>query len=267
ADRKAYDLLVQCETGLVSITGWPDAPAKVGISVADIAAGMYAFTGVLTALYRRERTGQGSALAVSLLDALSEWMSAPALMAAGSGRAPMPVGLAHATIAPYGPYPAADGQVMIAVQNEREFVRLATDALDRPQLADDERFADNSARVRNRDALNEEIASVTRMLTSRELVERLDAAAIANARVRGVGDLIDHPQLRARHRWRPVNTPGGTVESLAGAVSFADFQPAMGSVPALGEHTERVLRELGVDPELLGRQHDATPTRLDSQHR
>lgn len=247
SERKAYDLLLQCETGLVSITGTPGSPAKVGISIADIAAGMYAFSGILTALFDRQRSGNGHVLSVSLLDSLSEWMGAPALMTAGSGVTPPPNGLAHATIAPYGPYPARDGTVLIAVQNEREFHRLASAVLDRPDLATDPRFGSNSARVANRQALDAIISNATRELDTADLVGRLDAADIANGQVRQVGGFLEHPQLQARSRWRDVETPAGTVRSLLPPVTFSAGEQPMLPVPAHGEHTVSLLEELGVD--------------------
>ncbi len=251
AARKAYDLLVQCETGLVSITGAPGAPAKVGISIADIAAGMYAFTGVLTALFARERTGRGQHLAVSLLDALGEWMSAPALMTAGSGSPPRPAGLAHATIAPYGPFPVRDGTVVIAVQNEREFGHLATDVLCQPGLTDDARFASNTARVRHRDELHVIIGNATRPLLAEELTAHLDSAGIANAPVRELSDFVEHPQLTARGRWRKVDTPGGPVRSLLPPVVFDSGELPMLPVPDLGQHTTKILEALGLSTDAI----------------
>lgn len=248
-DRKAYDLLLQCETGLVSITGTPGVAAKVGISIADIAAGMYAYSGILTALLERTATGRGRGLAVSLLDSLGEWMSAPALMTAGSGTSPRPAGLAHATIAPYGPYETQDGVVMLAVQNEREFKRLATQVLGVPELAVDPRFADNSARVENREELNTFINRVASTLCSREFAASLEDAGIANANVNDIAGFIDHPQLEARDRWRPVPTPAGDVSALMPAVIFEGLDLPMRAVPGLGDHTDSVLREMNVSPQ------------------
>jgi len=247
--RKAYDLLMQCETGLVSITGMPGSPAKVGISIADIAAGMYAFSGVLTALVERPKTGHGRALSVSLLDSLGEWMSAPALMTAGSGKAPRPAGLAHASIAPYGPYPTADGTVVVAVQNEREFAQLAAHVLHQAALITDSRFSSNSARVAHRGELDRLIADATSHLATDQFMAILDEAGIANARVNDLPGFLDHPQLAARGRWRDVSTPAGSVRCLAPPVTFDGLELPMRPVPGLGEHTEQVLTELGLTRE------------------
>jgi itaconate CoA-transferase len=246
AGKKAYDLLVQCETGLVSITGTPQTPAKVGISIADISAGMYAFSGILTALLARERTGHGSAVKVSLLESLAEWMGAPAIMAAGSGRAPVPHGLAHATIAPYGPFPARDGTVVIAIQNEREFLRFVDEVLHLPDLAQDPRFASNSDRVAHRVALDQQIGVVTSTLGADELTARLDAVGIANGRVRGVEGLLDHPQVAQTQMWRTVDSPAGPVQVLTGGATISGVARSARAIPALGQHTSAILAELGV---------------------
>src|SRR6266511_863725 len=211
-DKKAYDLLVQYETGLVSITGTPQAPAKVGISIADIAAGMYAYAGILAALYERERTGGGGALEVSLFDALGEWMSQPVYVAAYGGGAPPRTGAAHASIAPYGPFAAGGGdQVILGIQNEREWAAFCAVVLERPELARDERFASNSERVANREELREIIEEVFGRLGAERVLERLEAARIAHARMIEVRDFVDHPQLAASRAWtrsrRSVSTP------------------------------------------------------------
>jgi len=248
AHRKAYDLLVQSEAGLLSLTGFEDAPAKVGISVADIAAGMYAYSGILTALYARASHGRGAIVDVSLFDALAEWMSAPAAYTEYGGTAPARTGAHHASIAPYGPVPTADGQpVHLAVQNAAEWTRLCASVLHQPALASDERYATNPARVRNREALDRDVAAVTRMLSAAALVARLEAADIAYARMNTMAEFLAHPQLEARGRWREVDSPAGPVHALAPPVSINNEDPRMGPIPALGAHTDAILRELGYD--------------------
>lgn len=247
-DKKAYDLLAQCEVGLLSITGTPDAPAKVGISVADIAAGVYAFSGVLTALYQRERTGQGCALDVSLFDALGEWMGYPAYFTAYGGESPPRAGASHATIAPYGPFTAGDGrQINLSVQNDREWRAFCAVALERPELADDPRFASNSERVANREALHAQISAVFETLSSEALVERLDRAQIANAHMNDLRDFWNHPQLQARDRWRQVDSPAGPLQALLPPVNLEGVEPRMGAIPAIGQHTDAILSALGYD--------------------
>jgi len=250
AGRKAYDLLVQCETGLVSLTGTPDEPARVGISVADIAAGMYAFSAVLAALYRRRLTGEGTAVEVSLLDALGEWMGQPANYTLGTGTQQPRAGARHATIAPYGPYATRDGRtVLISIQNEPEWVRFCAEFLGRPELATDARFATNPLRVANRDELEEIVAARFAELDAAAATALLDRAGIANAGVNTVAEFLDHPVLRERGRWREVDTPGGPVRALLPPIMFAGLEPRMGPVPAVGEHTAAVLAELGRTPE------------------
>jgi len=247
ADRKAYDLLIQCETGLASLTGLEDPGSRAGISIADISGGMYLLTGVLAALADRERTGHGRSFEVSLLDSLAEWMGQPVHMTVGSGRPPARTGLAHPTIAPYGPFPTSDGTVLVAVQNEREWQRLCRDVLGDPALALDADFATNERRVANRARLEAAIAATTATLTAEQLRRRLDEAAIANARISTVSEFLDHPQLQARQRWHEVQTPGGPIRALAPPVTFDDAPPPpMGAVPAVGAHTLAVLAELGL---------------------
>ena len=246
AGRKAYDLLVQCEAGLVSITGSPEETAKAGISVADIAAGMYAYSGILTALYTRQTTGRVSSVDVSLFEALAEWMGAPAYYTGYGGRPPARVGAQHATIAPYGPVGTGDGgTVLLAIQNEREWRRFCEVVLDDPGLADDERFITNSARVAHRDALNALISRRFASLETSAAQALLDKAAVANARRNSVAEFLDHPVLAARGRWRAVGTPGGDIRALLPPANLSDVHPLMNPVPGLGEHTEAILRELG----------------------
>jgi itaconate CoA-transferase len=239
--RKAYDLLIQCEAGLVSITGSPEAPARAGISVADIAAGVYAYSGVLTALYERERTGRGTHLQVSLFDALAEWMSMPTYFGHYQGQDPVRSGAAHATIAPYGPFPTIDGShVNIGVQNARDWAALCHDVLRSPALADDTRFRTNAERVFHRIEIE---ALISELLGARELsevVEALLAAELAFGIMRGAGELIDHPQITSRSRLRTVASPVGDLTAMLPPVIWCDREPAMNGVPALGEHNDSV---------------------------
>jgi formyl-CoA transferase len=244
--------LVQSEAGLLSLTGTPDQPSKVGISVADIAAGMYAYSGILTALLARASHGRGAMVEISLFDALAEWMSAPAAYTAYGGSAPARTGPHHASIAPYGPVTTRDEEtVYLAIQNPREWVRLCADVLKRPDLATDPRFATNPLRVTNRDALDAAIATVAGGLTAAELIARLDAAQIAHARMNTMADFVAHPQLAARRRWRDIETPSGLVKALIPPVSVDNEAPRLGAVPALGAHTEAILRELGFGAEAV----------------
>src|SRR5688572_11235723 len=247
-DKKAYDLLVQSEAGLVSITGTEDTPSKVGISIADIAAGMYAFSGILAALLRRERTGEGAALEVSLFDAVAEWMGYPAYYTDYGGEAPPRSGARHAAIAPYGPYPAGDGKsVYFGIQNEREWARFCELVLNRPELAIDPRFNANASRVRNQLALDGIIIASFATSTAAAVVERLDAAGIANARMNTVREFLDHPQLAARNRWRDVDSPVGPLRALVPPFTLDGQEPRMDAIPAVGQHTDAILGELGFD--------------------
>jgi len=243
--KKAYDLLVQCEAGLLSVTGTPEQPAKAGISVADIAAGMYAYTGVLTALYERERTGQGTSFDVAMLDALGEWMSQPYYYCVYGGRPAERTGARHASIAPYGPYPAADGEVFIGLQNDREWAVFCARILHRPELADDVRFRTNPDRLAHNDELTAIISAALRSLPADRLTDLLDEAGIACARLRTPAGFGAHPQLAARRRWREVDSPGGPVRVLLPPVSVPGREPVLGAIPALGQHTAAILAELG----------------------
>jgi crotonobetainyl-CoA:carnitine CoA-transferase CaiB-like acyl-CoA transferase len=246
-DKRAYDLLVQSEAGLVSVTGTPEHPAKAGIPVADIAAGMYAFGNVLAALLGRERGGGAPALEVTMFDALVEWMGHPVYATDHTGENPPRVGLSHPVIAPYDAYPTVDGhEIVVGVQNDREWARLATDVLARPELATDPGFATNVARVRNRAAVDAAVGAAFAGITIDAAVAALDAARIASARLNTVRDLLDHPQLQARDRWRSVATPVGPVRALRSAIEPGVEAP-LGDVPALGQHTDALLVELGYD--------------------
>jgi crotonobetainyl-CoA:carnitine CoA-transferase CaiB-like acyl-CoA transferase len=247
--KKAYDLLVQCETGLVSVTGTPDQPAKVAISIADIAAGMYAYSGVLTALYQRGRTGEGTSIEVAMLDALGEWMSQPVYYTVYGGGPPRRTGARHASIAPYGPYSVAGGaQLFLGLQNDREWAVLCEQVLHRPDLITDGRFRTNPDRVAHDAELTVILEDAFRAIPAGRLADELDAAGIACARLRSPAEFAAHPQLAARDRWREVGTPGGPVRALLPPVAMAGSEPAMGAVPALGEHTAAIRAELGFPP-------------------
>jgi itaconate CoA-transferase len=248
AAKKAYDMLIQAEVGLVSITGPADAPSRAGISVADIAAGMYAFSGVLAALLARSTSGAGSAINVSLLDALGEWMGAPAYYTGYSGVEPPRSGAAHATIAPYELFVSRDGvEIVLAVQNNREWTRLCADVLGRPELAGDARFATNAARVSNRAALRAILEEALQQLPVEAIVARLEAAGIASAPRNTVAGFLQHPQLAARDRWRTIDSPNGPLRALKPPIDMAGVEPVLGPVPSLGQHTDAILREWGFD--------------------
>jgi itaconate CoA-transferase len=248
AGKKAYDLLVQGETGTMAATGTPDAPSKVGISIADIAAGMYAYAGILAALLARTSTNEGSTVDVSLFDALGEWMSAPMYYARYGGAAPVRSGANHASIAPYGAFTAGDGRtVLLGIQNAREWQRFCELVLERPDLAADDRFRTNPQRVKHREALTREIDGVFQHLPAAEVIERLDSAGIANARLNEIAAFAAHPQLTARHRWSTIDSPNGPIDVLQPPVIVEGAPPAMGPIPALGEHTAAILAELGFD--------------------
>jgi len=254
SQKKAYDLLIQCESGLVSVTGTPDTPSKAGIAIADIAAGMYGFTGILTALYRREKTGRGAAFDVSMFEALGEWMGFPAYFSAYGGKAPPRTGAAHATICPYGPFPAGDGKtVFFGIQNEREWTAFCSSVLEKPELIHDERFSDNSRRGANREALAEIIVGAFSRLSAEQIVTRLDAGQIANSRLNDMRAFWDHPQLAARGRWREVESPGGHVRALLPPVNLDQDEPRMDPIPSVGQHTRAILSELGFDETFVAR--------------
>ncbi len=244
-DKKAYDLLIQSESGFLSITGTAREPAKAGCSIADISAGMYAYSNILAALIQRARTGRGCHLEVSMLETMVEWMSYP-LYYANEGAPPPPrAGAAHATIYPYGPFPAGDGKVvMLGVQNEREWVVFCNKALLRPDLATEPRFASNAKRVAARDELRAIIVDAFAGLTAELVIARLDAAQIANARMNDMHEVWQHPQLEARRRWTEVDSPAGRLPALLPPGIPEDFSPRMDAIPSLGQHTDSILREL-----------------------
>ncbi|MFY7564755.1 CaiB/BaiF CoA transferase family protein [Streptomyces sp. WI04-05B] len=251
AGKRAYDMLVQCEAGLVSVTGTPEQPVKAGIPAADIAAGMYAFSGVLAALVRRGVTGRGGPVEVSMLDALAEWMGHPLHHAMHDGTPPARTGLAHAVIAPYDAYATADGgRVLLSVQNDREWRRLAEQVLERPELASDPAYATNAARVGNRERTDAHVAASLGALDVDEALARLEGAGIACARLRDVKEVADHPQFAARDRWREVGSPVGPLRALLPPITLpGGVEARMGDVPALGEHTEALLRAVGMTDE------------------
>jgi itaconate CoA-transferase len=244
--RKAYDLLMQAEAGVLSVTGTPDTPSKVGIAVADIATGMYAYSGILAALYQRERTRKGTHIEVTMLEALAEWMGFPLYYTHFGGAAPARTGPDHATIVPYGRYQTGDGHsIMLGLQNEREWAVFCEKVLMQPRLAQDPRYRSNSKRAANRSEVNALIAEIFATLTAEQLIERLDASGIANARVNTPNEVWEHPQLKARNRWREMDSPAGSLATLLPPVTMSGFEAQIGAVPALGEHTEPILGELG----------------------
>ncbi|OBY89818.1 CoA-transferase [Pseudomonas sp. AU11447] len=257
--KKAYDLLIQSESGFLSVTGGPgaDEMAKAGCSIADISAGMYAYSGILSALLLRGRTGEGSRVEVSMLEGMAEWMGFPMYYAFEGQSQPPRAGAAHATIYPYGPFPTGDGgSVMLGVQNEREWKLFCEIVLQRPELATDPRFTATSLRVANRDALRESIVEAFSALGTEQVVERLEQAQIANAHVNDMRGLWQHPQLAARDRWREIDSPAGRLPALLPPVNSNAYAPRMDAVPALGEQTDDLLRELGYTPGDIQRLHE-----------
>jgi crotonobetainyl-CoA:carnitine CoA-transferase CaiB-like acyl-CoA transferase len=242
-DRKAYDLLIQSESGFLSTTGTPNAPAKAGCSIADIAAGMYAYSNILAALIERGRTGRGRHIDVSMLEAMAEWMGFPMYYAFDGAPPPPRVGAFHATIFPYGPFAAQDGEVMLGVQNEREWRAMCDIVLRDPALAQDPRYNSNSKRSAARQELKAVLETVFKHLDRDELVLRLDEAKIANAKVNDMAGLWAHPQLQARGRWRDIETPAGQVPAL---LPPGQTDAHMGPIPRVGQHNQSILAELGM---------------------
>jgi itaconate CoA-transferase len=244
-DKKAYDALIQAEAGVFSITGSEEEPAKAGIAVADIAAAMYAYSGILTALLVRMQIGQGRVLEVSMFEALAEWMGYPMYYALG-GVAPQRTGTSHATIAPYGIFHTGDGStVMLSIQNEREWVRFCSEVLEQPDLAQDPRFNSNNQRVLHRTELQAVIEEVFSRATVEKVMARLDGAQIANAQSRTLFEFLDHPQLKARQRWQEVDSSVGPLPALLPAVTLEGVTPVNTPIPAVGQHTDLILQELG----------------------
>jgi itaconate CoA-transferase len=247
-DKKAYDLLIQSEAGFLSVTGTPETPSKAGISVADIAAGMYAYTNILSALLLRGTTGEGSHVDVSMLESLAEWMSFPMYYAFDGASPPLRAGASHASIYPYGPFPVGDGgTVMLGLQNEREWKVFCEQVLQQASLATDARFDSNSRRHEHRDELKALIASAFANMSTQQVVDRLESAQIANARMNDMAGLWAHPQLQARARWRDIDTPAGPVAALLPPGRSNAYESRMDPIPAVGQHTRSILLELGWD--------------------
>jgi itaconate CoA-transferase len=253
-DKKAYDLLIQSESGFLSITGTPDDPAKAGCSIADISAAMYAYSSILAALLARERTGCGCRIEVALLETMVEWMSYPLYYAHEGAPPPPRTGAAHATIYPYGPFTAGDGKiVMLGLQNEREWTVFCDKVLHDAALAVDPRFASNSRRAAAREELRTIIIDAFRDLTAEEVIARLDTAQIANARMNDMHEVWEHAQLKARARWTEVDSPAGRIAALLPPALPNSVTPRMDPVPALGQHTDAILRELDFDAPTIAR--------------
>ena len=253
AEKKAYDLIVQSEVGILSVTGTEDTPCKVGVSIADISAGMYAYSGILTALLARKDTGAGTVVDVSLFDSLGEWMGYPFYYTAYGGSQPARTGASHATIAPYGPFRTRDGAIVVAVHNDQEWIRFSVDVLRQPALSTDPRFQTTPLRFEHRHAMTTAIEEVFGLLTSAEVLERLEAAGIANARVNSVEEYLQHPQLAAGDCWREIESPVGLLKALRPPARLQGVEPAMGAIPTVGQHSEAVLAELGFERPLIER--------------
>ena len=247
-DKKAYDLLIQSEAGFLSVTGTPETPSKAGNSIADIAAGMYAYTNILAALLQRGKTGKGSVIDISMLESLTEWMSFPLYYAYKGAEPPPRNGASHATIYPYGPFKAGDGKtVMLGLQNEREWVQFCETVIENPALAQDERFDRNFKRNEKRTELLEIIDACFSKLTSEQLIARLEKAQIANAHLNDMEGLWKHEQLKARNRWTEVDTPNGAIAALLPPGLNSSYDYRMDPIPAVGDHTDSILKELGLD--------------------
>jgi itaconate CoA-transferase len=245
-DKKAYDLLIQSEAGFLSITGTPEHPSKAGNSIADIAAGMYAYTNILSALMQRDKTGEGSHIDVSMLESLGEWMGFPMYYTLDDAAPPPRAAAAHATIYPYGPFAAGDGRkIILGLQNEREWLQFCNKVLLQPELATDARFDRNALRSANRIELEAIILSAFDNLTAEQVVVRLDSAQIANANMNSLADLWAHPQLKARERWTTVGSPAGDLPALLPPGKQSSFDYRMDAIPSVGEHTQAILAELG----------------------
>jgi itaconate CoA-transferase len=257
-DKKAYDLLIQAESGLLSVTGTPDTPAKAGCSIVDISAGMYAYTNILAALIQRGNTGKGSRIDVSMLESMAEWMSFPLYYAYDGAPPPARTGASHATIYPYGPFEVGDGSaVMLGLQNEREWAVFCDKVLEKPELKTDSRFSSATRRSDARKDLYRIIVEAFSGLTGPEVVARLDAAKIGNAAMNNMQQVWEHAQLAARHRWADVDTPAGKIKAMLPPGMPESFEPRMDPVPAIGEHTDAILAELGYGDDQIARLHEA----------
>jgi len=246
AHKKAYDLLIQSEAGLLSVTGTPETQTKVGVSLVDISAGMYAYSGILTALYQREKTGRGTRVEVTMFEALAEWMSHPLNYTHFGGTAPRRSGSDHATIVPYGRFKCGDGAyVMLGIQNEREWVKFCTGVLAMPELATDDRYNNNTKRNQSRAEVIALIEGVFSAMTAAQVVNKLDAADIANARINTPEEVWEHAQLKARDRWREIDSPAGRLPTLLPPTTMSGFEARLDAVPAIGEHTDRILSDIG----------------------
>jgi len=246
AHKKAYDLLIQSEAGLLSVTGTPETQTKVGVSLVDISAGMYAYSGILTALYQREKTGRGTRVEVTMFEALAEWMSHPLNYTHFGGTAPRRSGSDHATIVPYGRFKCGDGAyVMLGIQNEREWVKFCTGVLAMPELATDDRYNNNTKRNQSRAEVIALIEGVFSAMTAAQVVNKLDAADIANARINTLEEVWEHAQLKARDRWREIDSPAGRLPTLLPPTTMSGFEARLDAVPAIGEHTDRILSDIG----------------------
>lgn len=252
ANKKAYDLLIQCESGSMAITGTEDTPSKSGVAVADIATGMYAYSGILAALFSRQKDGKGKILEVSMLEALGEWMGFPMYYTEYGDSEPKRTGASHSTIYPYGPFKVKDEKyVFLSIQNEREWKNFCEKVLGIPELATDERFNVNSNRFKNQELLKEIIEGEFTKFQSDYIMNKLEDSQIANASLNTVKDFIDHPQLKARNRWTEVESPVGKLKALLPPVTFNDFKYVMNPIPTVGEHTETILNELGWNEETI----------------
>ena len=255
--RKAYDMLIQAEAGLISITGTPETAVKTGIPCADIASGVYCAQSILAALLRRWRRGEGATIEVSMLEATVEWMGHAMYTQMHTGSQPPRMGLSHSSIAPYDAFPTSDGQVLIGIQTDRGWRALVTDVLGMPELADDHRFATNMQRVQHRSECDAIVAAGTVRWSTADLDAKLAAAGIPAAQIKKLDQVVEHPQLRARDRWRTIGTEHADVEALLPPATFTDVEARMGDVPALGQHTCALLIESGLDPDaanaLIGR--------------
>jgi itaconate CoA-transferase len=258
AHKKAYDLLIQSEAGVLSVTGTPDTQAKVGISIVDISAGMYAYSGILTALYQREKTGKGTRVDVTMFESLAEWMSHPLNYTHFSGKPPRRSGPDHATIVPYGRFKCGDGAyVMLGIQNEREWAKFCAGVLGMPELAKDAHYDNNTKRTERRTEVVALIEKVFARMTAAEVVAKLDAADIANARINTPQEVWDHPQLKARKRWREVSSPAGPLPVLLPPVTMSGFEARLDPIPAVGEHTDDILAAIGYSASEIAELHKA----------